>query len=97
MAKICGTEGYICPIKLEKREEYNLRADFPHICAEIENLHDFVKGQTPESIYQMWFDRRNPVAWIAYWSVVVIGVVGILLALIQTVFQILQFTQGFYS
>lgn len=43
---------------------------------------------------QLWQDKRDSTAWIAFWSVLIFGLVSIFLGVLQTVFQILQFVQG---
>ncbi len=57
-------------------------------------LNSYASSKRPQSILQLWADRRNSPAWLAFWSVLIFGSVGIFLALVQTVFQILQYVDA---
>ena len=39
----------------------------------------------------MWFDKRDSASWMTFWTVLIIGSLGLLLSFIQTVLQILQY------
>lgn len=57
-------------------------------------LNSYTSSKKPRSILQLWRDKRDSTAWIAFWSVLIFGSVSILLGVVQAVFQILQFVQG---
>lgn len=83
-----------CPIKLIEREEYDLSGDFSHFRSRMVQLNSYTSSKKPRSILQLWRDKRDSTAWIAFWSVLIFGSVSILLGVVQAVFQILQFVQG---
>lgn len=74
-----------------ERDEYDLVDDFPHLRSRLVRLSSYASSKRPKSILQLWADRRNSPAWLAFWSVLIFGSVGIFLALVQAVFQILQY------
>ena len=39
---------------------------------------------------ELWLDKRDSASWLTFWAVLVIGGLGILLALIQVVLQVVQ-------
>lgn len=57
-------------------------------------LNSYASSKRPRSMLQLWQDKRDSTAWIAFWSVLIFGLVSIFLGVLQTVFQILQFVQG---
>jgi len=83
-----------CGIELGERDEYDLIDDFPHFRSKLVRLSSYASSKKPQSILQLWADRRNSPAWLAFWSVLIFGSIGIFLGLVQTVFQILQYVDG---
>jgi hypothetical protein len=81
-------------IELKEREEYDLIDDFPHLRSKLVRLSSYASSKKPQSFLQLWADRRNSPAWLAFWSVLIFGSIGIFLALVQTVFQILQYVDS---
>lgn len=79
---------------LIEREEYDLAGDFPHLRGRLVRLNEYAAGRKPRSIRQLWGDRRDSTAWLALWSVLIFGTLSIFLALVQTIFQILEFVSG---
>ena len=57
-------------------------------------LNQYTASRKPRSFKQLWLDKRDSAAWLTFWTVLLFGVVGILLGLLQAVFQILQYVQG---
>ncbi|KAK4235371.1 hypothetical protein C8A03DRAFT_17885 [Achaetomium macrosporum] len=57
-------------------------------------LHSYASSKKPRSILQLWRDRRDSTAWLALWSVLVFGTISVMLALLQAVFQILQYVEA---
>jgi hypothetical protein len=92
LSLICGKSR--CPITLIEREEYDMAGDFPHLRSRMVLLNSYASSKRPRSILQLWQDKRDSTAWIAFWSVLIFGSASIFLGVLQTVFQILQFVQG---
>lgn len=81
-------------MKLMERDEYDLIDDFPHLRSKLVRLSSYASSKRPQSILQLWADRPNSPAWLAFRSVLISGSIGIFLALVQTVFQILQYADA---
>ncbi|KAF2972721.1 hypothetical protein GQX73_g858 [Xylaria multiplex] len=91
LAELCGKKRFNCSLTLVEQEEYDLAVDFPHLRSRIALLAGYASSKQPHSLRRLWHDRRNSPTWLAYWSALVFGFMGLLLVLIQTVFQILQY------
>jgi len=65
-------------------------ADFPFLGKRLMDIQDYVSNHNPHSFMALWYDRRNVTWWWTFWAVIIIGGVGLVLALVQTVFQVLQ-------
>ena len=94
LSQLCGRKRFDCPMPLTERDEYDLIRDFPHLRSRIVRLSGYASSKRPRSIRQLWEDKRDSTAWLAFWSVLIFGSATIFLALIQTVFQILQYIDG---
>jgi len=94
LSQLCSRKRPYCSITLTERDEYDLADDFPHLRSKLARLSSYASGKKPRSLRQLWVDKRNSPAWLAFWSVLIFGSVGILLAFIQTVFQILEYVDA---
>jgi len=95
LSELCSKRWLVeCPVELEERDEYDLAEDFPHLRSKLVRLSRFASSKKPQSLRQLWADRRNSPAWLAFWSVLIFGSMGIFLAVIQTVFAILQYAEA---
>ncbi|SPQ20351.1 11a72daa-7430-4ec6-84bf-c98699d6a118 [Thermothielavioides terrestris] len=97
LAQICGRKRFDSPhdaAAVVERDEYDLAADFPHLRSRLARLHGYAAGKKPRSIGQLWRDRRDSTAWLAFWSVLIFGSISVLLAGLQTVFQVLQYMEA---
>ncbi|KAF4459096.1 dipeptidyl peptidase III [Fusarium albosuccineum] len=92
LSLICSRKQFDCPVTLIERDEYDVGGDFPHLRSRIVRLNSYASSKKPRSIRQLWQDKRDSTAWLALWSVLIFGSVSILLGLIQTVFQIMQYS-----
>ncbi|RYP80985.1 hypothetical protein DL770_006030 [Monosporascus sp. CRB-9-2] len=91
LSLICSRKQFNCSITLIEREEYDMAGDFPHLRSRIVRLNSYASSKKPRSIRQLWRDKRDSTAWLAFWSVLIFGSVSILLGVVQTVFQIMQY------
>ena len=91
LSQICGKKRFNCPITIVEREEYDLAGDFPHLRCRFVRLSKYASNKKPRSIRQLWGDKRDSAAWLTFWSVLIFGSVSILLGVVQTVFQIMQY------
>ncbi|CAH0018749.1 unnamed protein product [Clonostachys rhizophaga] len=89
---MCTKKEPKCSINLIEHEQYDLVGDFPHLRSRLMRLNNYATAKKPRSVRQLWKDKRDSTACLAFWSVIIIGSIGILLGLIQTVLQIMQYT-----
>lgn len=75
---------------LLEQSVYGCDEDFPIFRERLMALERFAQRQDPRTVWSMWQDRRNPVQWLAFWAVLIIGGATILLGLLQLVVTILQ-------
>lgn len=92
LSSLCGLK------KLPKRWnvrgeglEYNLSEDFPHLRSRLVRLVGLMSEKKPRSLKELWFDKRDSASWMTFWTVLIIGSLGLLLSFVQTLFQILQY------
>ncbi|KPM44897.1 hypothetical protein AK830_g1656 [Neonectria ditissima] len=91
LSSICSKKKFDCPVSLIEREEYDVAGDFPHLRSRIVRLNSYASSKKPRSILQLWQDKRDSTAWLALWSVLIFGSVSIVLGVVQTVFQVMQY------
>lgn len=72
------------------RSSYNLEDDFAVLRSRLVALILHLKTRRPRTWKELWGDKRDSSAWYTFWAVVVIGGLGLLLALSQVVLQIIQ-------
>lgn len=94
LSLVCSSKKFQCPIALTEREQYDLAGDFPHLRSRLLQLNSYASSKKPRTIRQLWQDKRDSTAWLAFWSVLIFGSLSILLTVIQTVFQILQYVSA---
>lgn len=92
LTSLCGLK------KLPKRwevrgesAEYDLSEDFPHLRNRLVRLVGLTAEKKPRTLREMWFDKRDSASWMTFWTVLIIGSLGLLLSFVQTVLQILQY------
>ncbi|RKK17491.1 hypothetical protein BFJ66_g1036 [Fusarium oxysporum f. sp. cepae] len=91
LSLICSRKHFNGPLTLIEREVYDVAGDFPHLRSRIVRLNSYASNKKPRSIQQLWRDKRDSTAWLAFWSVLIFGSVSILLGVVQAVFQIMQY------
>lgn len=73
---------------------YNPIIDFPYLGRRLAGIQDYVRGHNPHNFIALWHDRRNVSWWWTFWAVIVIGGLGLLFALAQTILAILQLVKS---
>ena len=69
---------------------YSTSLDFPVLGSRLLQIQEFDSRQQPNRIRDYWRDRRNPLQWYAFWAVLIIGALSILIGIIQIILAILQ-------
>jgi hypothetical protein len=69
---------------------YFLSIDFPNLAHRLDSINRHVREHQPKSLSQLWDDNRNRLQWYTFWTVLAIGAIGLLLALVQIMLGALQ-------
>jgi hypothetical protein len=87
---LCGQKSNQMGDEIPEREIYDLRRDFPILRSRLAILLRHMGDRKPRTWMELWVDKRDEASWLTFWAVLVIGGLGILLALMQVVLQIVQ-------
>jgi len=88
---ICGRKQSIIPIDhSQELDEYILSSTFPVLRGKIVTLIQHLSSTRPRTWKEIWHDKRDSASWFTFWAVLIIGGIGILLAFLQVVLQIVQ-------
>lgn len=75
---------------LLEQDVYSTAIDFPMLAPRLLKLQQFDVRQQPSRMRDLWRDRRNPMQWYAFWAVLIIGGLTILISLLQLIVACLQ-------
>lgn len=87
---LCGHKIYETNPKLRERDIYDLPRDFPVYRSRLAVLICHLNARKPRSWKELWQDKRDSASWLTFWVVLIFGGLGILLALLQVMLQIVQ-------
>ena len=90
LMSLCGRKQCSPNYGLRERDIYDLQHDFPILRSRIAVLMNHFSNIRPRTWRELWDDKRDSASWYTFWLVLIIGGVGILLAFLQVVFQIVQ-------
>ena len=71
--------------KLLEQSSYSVSIDFPILSSRMMKIQDFDARQQPYRLMDYWRDRRNPLQWVAFWAVLIIGGLSIIIGVIQLI------------
>ncbi|KAF2678547.1 hypothetical protein K458DRAFT_316608 [Lentithecium fluviatile CBS 122367] len=75
---------------IRELESYSLHKDFPILRYKLAMLAQHFSNRRPRTWKELWNDKRDSASWFTFWAVLVIGGIGIFLAFVQVVLQIVQ-------
>ncbi|KAF2234364.1 hypothetical protein EV356DRAFT_501917 [Viridothelium virens] len=87
---LCGHKRLRTSLEVRERENYDLSHDFPILKPRLAALSHYLSERRPRTWIELWHDKRDSASWLTFWAVLGFGVLGILLALLQVIFQIIQ-------
>jgi hypothetical protein len=76
-------------IGLDRLAQLDL-ASYPYFGERLKSLQDRYNKATPESLRQLWFDRRKPVEWAILWVALVVFILTVIFGIIGAVAGIMQ-------
>ena len=94
LAKLCTREENPLPDSLRQSEVYDLRKDFPVLRCKIAVIINRLSNKRPRTWKQIWSDRRDSPNWYTFWALLLFGGVGMTLAFIQVMLQIVEIALG---
>lgn len=97
LLEICTQKDSECDDVPADQLEYDLIQDFPHLRGRLSRLRNHVSLKKPRSLKELWLDNRDSATWLTFWAVLIFGSMGVLLSLLQLIFQVLQWAQGLHS
>lgn len=77
---------------LDEMERYS---SYPIFGQRLRELQKYMEKQKPKNLRQLWQDRRDTVGYWAFWAVIVVGGLSVLLALISIAISSAQLVAGF--
>jgi hypothetical protein len=95
--KLCGHKRDVNLQKTYPTRSAYRAEDFPVFGRKLFTLQDHVLSQNPTRVKMLWKDRRDMLRWYTFWAVLIIGGVGVILALFQTILGAMQVALGFVS
>lgn len=91
---LCTDRKTTLPRLCKERDSYRLSRDFPILRSRIAILQQHMSTSKPRGWQDFWNDRRDSAQWLTFWAVIAIGGLGLILALMQVVLQVVQLAQG---
>lgn len=93
LERLCGRKRYHSNSNTPERENYDLTHDFPILRSRLLPLLRHLSAKKPRTWRELWEDKRDSASWLTFWAVLVIGGMGLILAMLQTILQIVQVIQ----
>jgi hypothetical protein len=75
---------------LRERGVYNAQVNFPHLGARLMELADYSSCQRPRNLVEVWNDERDPERLLTFRAVLIVGMVGIFLGILQVLVGVAQ-------
>jgi len=79
---------------LDEMERYS---SYPIFGQRLRELQKYMEKQKPRNLRQLWKDRRDTVGYWAFWAVIVVGGLSVLLSLISIAISSAQAVAGFQA
>jgi|SRR6266498_2827782 len=90
---LCSQKHCETALEVPEREIYDLPRDFPILRSRLAILLRHSSNKKPRTWKELWQDKRDSASWLTFWAVLIIGGLGIILALLQVILQIVQIVQ----
>lgn len=90
LTQLCSRKRCSAISQCQERDIYNLARDFPILRSRLSILTRHLSLRKPRSWRELWQDKRDSAQWFTFWAVLVIGGLGIMLAFMQVILQIVQ-------
>jgi hypothetical protein len=83
---LCGFSSFKKSTSAESiKSNYTFSGDFPIFTFHLRKVQEYMAQQQPNKVKAIWQDKMDLRLWYTFWAVVVFGVIGLILSLIQTI------------
>jgi hypothetical protein len=90
LTALCGRKRPEPRFEIQDRDTYHLSGDFPVLKSRIAALSFHLSSKRPRTWKQLWNDKRDSGSWLTFWAVLIFGGIGVMIAFVQVILQILQ-------
>jgi hypothetical protein len=90
LLQLCGRKSYDVSPWIQEKHDYCVEEDFPILCEQILALRKLLEKHRARGWMQLWRNRQYTEQWYAFWAILIIGILGLLLSLLQTILQAMQ-------
>ena len=90
LSLLCGRKSIDFDTNRDERDVYRLARHFPMLRFRIAVLEKHLASSKPRGWKELWRDKRDSAQWVTFWAVIIIGGIGVILSLCQTVLGVLQ-------
>ncbi|KAF2177995.1 hypothetical protein K469DRAFT_806035 [Zopfia rhizophila CBS 207.26] len=90
LSELCGKKQSNFATWLREPDFYVLSKDFPILRSRLAVLAHYFSNKRPRTWKELWNDKRDSASWFTFWAVLIIGGIGIILAFMQVILQIVQ-------
>ncbi|KAG9242073.1 hypothetical protein BJ878DRAFT_191868 [Calycina marina] len=94
LTSICAQKRLRTSVGLSERDSYELHRDFPILRSRLSILTTHLSSKKPRTWREHWLDKRDSASWLTFWAVIIIGGMGIILAFLQVILQIIQIAKS---
>jgi hypothetical protein len=90
LSELCSRKKSNFATWLHEHDSYVLSKDFPILGSKLAGLAHHFSNKRPRTWKELWNDKRDSASWFTFWAVLLIGGIGIILAFMQVLLQIVQ-------
>lgn len=72
------------------RDAYDAEVDFPILRERLEKILQHMQGIQPNRFMALWRDQRDLRLWYTIWAVIILGILGIVIALASMLLAAIQ-------
>lgn len=83
--ELCGRylpSSWLFSFTASVRDSYDAEADFPIFKDRLKRIQDYMHGIQPNRFMSLWRDRRDLRLWYTIWTVIVLGIFGLVVQFI---------------
>lgn len=95
LLELCGRRSLDVSPWVTEKENYHLPDDFPILRDRISTLQELLASQHTRGFRQVWRNRQYTEQWYGFWVILIVGLLGLFLAIIQVALQAVQVALAF--